>query len=74
MSPFDFGNTDFMDLLLWRHGDEADHADELRRPLTSRGEKQAKAMSRWLRQHGPKQLRVLVSPALRARQTAAALD
>lgn len=63
-----------MDLLLWRHGDEAQHDDDMRRPLSVRGALQAKAMAKWIRRHGPKHLRTLVSPALRARQSAEALD
>lgn len=63
-----------MDLLLWRHGDEAQSDDDRKRPLTLRGEKQAKSVARWIRRHGPKHLRILVSPALGARQSAAFLD
>ncbi len=62
------------DLLLWRHADEAEHGDELRRALTVRGEKQAKSMAKWIRREAPKHLRILVSPALYARQTAKALE
>ncbi len=62
------------DLLLWRHADETEQDDELRRPLTLRGEKQAKSMAQWIRREAPKHLRILVSPALHARQTAKTLD
>lgn len=62
------------DLLLWRHADETEQGDELRRPLTLRGEKQAKSMAKWIRQEAPKHLRILVSPALHAKQTAKILD
>jgi phosphohistidine phosphatase len=62
------------DLLLWRHADEVEQGDEFRRALTVRGEKQAKSMAKWIRQEAPKHLRILVSPALHARQTAKALD
>lgn len=62
-----------MDLLLWRHGDEAQHDDHLKRPLTLRGEKQARAVAKWIRQHAPKHLRIIVSPAQGARQSAATL-
>lgn len=62
------------DLLLWRHADEIEQGDELRRPLTIRGEKQAKSMAKWIRQTAPKHLRILVSPALHAKQTAKILD
>ena len=62
------------DLLLWRHADEIEQGDELRRPLTLRGEKQAKSMAKWIRQEAPKYLRILVSPALHAQQTAKILE
>ena len=61
-----------MDLLLWRHAqavDVNDTLDDLQRPLTKEGEKQAKAMSAWLKHHLPRDTRVLCSPALRTRQT-----
>jgi phosphohistidine phosphatase len=63
-----------MDLILWRHGDEANHEDDMRSPLSVRGERQARNVARWLKRHGPKHLRILVSPALRARQTAETLS
>lgn len=62
-----------MDLILWRHAqavDADDHIDDLKRPLTREGEEQAKEMAVWLRRHLPADTRVLVSPALRTRQTA----
>jgi phosphohistidine phosphatase len=66
-----------MDLILWRHAEARDAAegeDDLARPLTPRGEKQARRMADWLGEVLPESTRVLVSPALRTRQTAAALD
>ncbi|MDD2546201.1 MAG: histidine phosphatase family protein, partial [Burkholderiaceae bacterium] len=65
-----------MDLILWRHAEAADiagEADDLTRPLTTRGEWQAAQMSAWLNRHLPEGLRVLASPALRTEQTAKAL-
>lgn len=62
-----------MDLLLWRHAEAEEGEDDLKRRLTARGEKQAKAMAAWLRAHQPKDLRILVSPAVRTQQTAEAL-
>lgn len=60
-----------MDLLLWRHAEAEDHQDDdLGRRLTERGLHQAQRVARWLRQHQPENLRILVSPAMRARQTA----
>ena len=44
------------------------------RRLTSRGEKQAKRMAGWLDRQLPDNTRILVSPAVRAEQTASTLD
>lgn len=63
-----------MDLLLWRHAEAEEGPIDLQRRLTSRGEKQAEAMAQWLRDRKPKNLRILVSPAVRCQQTAKALD
>lgn len=62
-----------MDLLLWRHAEAEDDDDDLRRRLTERGMKQARTMAAWIRQHQPKDLRIIVSPAVRTQQTAEAL-
>src|SRR3989442_12300969 len=62
-----------MELILWRHADAEDGADDMARRLTPAGEKQAAAMAQWRRAHLPAQYTVLASPALRAQQTAAAL-
>jgi phosphohistidine phosphatase len=65
-----------VDLILWRHA-EAEEADvgedDLKRSLTSKGERQAERMAEWLNRHLPHSTRVLVSPALRCQQTAKAL-
>lgn len=62
-----------MELILWRHAEAVDgnvgRPDQERR-LTARGEKQARHIAGWLRQHCQKQLRILVSPAVRCQQTA----
>jgi phosphohistidine phosphatase len=66
-----------MDLILWRHAEAqeaASGADDLSRALTKKGEKQASRMAAWLDRHLPEGTRVLVSPAVRTQQTAAALD
>ena len=66
-----------MDLILWRHADAealASGEDDPQRGLTPRGTKQARRMAEWLNQVVPASTRVLCSPALRAQQTAAALD
>ena len=62
-----------MDLILWRHADAEDGADDLARRLTRKGEKQAAAMAKWLRAHLPDDYTLVSSPAVRAQQTAGAL-
>lgn len=66
-----------MDLFLWRHADAgtpvAGPAD-LQRPLTAKGRRQARRMAAWLDRQLPADARVLVSPALRTRETALALE
>jgi phosphohistidine phosphatase len=63
-----------MDLILWRHCDaESGAPDDLRR-LTPRGHAEAARMARWLGPRLPGDCRILVSPAVRAQQTAHALE
>jgi phosphohistidine phosphatase len=64
-----------MDLILWRHADAEDAAggDDLQRALTPRGRDQAARMVAWLADRLAPDTRILVSPALRCRETAAAL-
>jgi phosphohistidine phosphatase len=62
-----------VDLVLWRHCEAAPGVADDRRPLTPRGVAQAKAMATWLAPRLPQHCRTLVSPALRAQQTARAL-
>lgn len=66
-----------MDLILWRHahaGDPYEDAEQdLMRPLSPKGERQAARMGDWLNRHLTESTRVLASPALRTRQTATAL-
>lgn len=63
-----------MDLILWRHADAAEGHPDAARPLTEKGRAQARAMADWLGPRLPVELRILVSPALRAQQTARALQ
>ena len=66
-----------MDLILWRHAEALELRelkDDLDRSLTPKGERQAQRMAAWLNRQLPASTRVLVSPARRAQQTAAALD
>jgi len=62
-----------MELILWRHADAEEGADDMARRLTPKGEKQAAAMAKWLRAQLPRDYTLLASPATRAQQTAAAL-
>lgn len=69
-----------MDLILWRHAEAEDPQPgqpDAKRRLTPRGQKQARKMARWLREHlphGGKGCRILVSPADRTQETATALE
>lgn len=66
-----------MDLILWRHAEAhepKEGEDDLGRPLTTKGERQAARMADWLNRQLPAGVRVLASPARRTQQTAAALD
>lgn len=65
-----------MDLILWRHAEaETGHEGlpDLERALTSKGQKQAKRMGKWLDSQLPESCRILVSPAVRTVQTAEGL-
>jgi phosphohistidine phosphatase len=62
-----------MNLILWRHAEAEDGMPDLARELTDKGRKQALQMAGWLGPRLPKDVRILVSPALRTRQTADAL-
>ena len=62
-----------MDLILWRHADAEDGADDLARELTAKGRKQAARVAEWLQQRLPDGYLLVASPAARAQQTAEAL-
>src|SRR5450631_3211762 len=66
-----------MDLILWRHADTVvaknDSEPDFQRRLTGKGRKQAAHVAAWLERHMPDSTKVLVSPAVRARETAEAL-
>jgi phosphohistidine phosphatase len=65
-----------MDLILWRHAEAEEAAegqDDLRRSLTSRGEKQAARVAAWLDRQLPEGARIVCSPARRCEQTVLAL-
>lgn len=61
-----------MELILWRHADAEDGVPDEARRLTAKGRKQAQKMATWLAARLPGDCRVMVSPAARTRETAAA--
>lgn len=61
-----------MDLILWRHAEAIDGTPDHARPLSERGQQQAKRMARWLERNKPRKLRVIASPTVRTRMTASA--
>jgi phosphohistidine phosphatase len=63
-----------MELILWRHAEAEEGLDDLSRRLTTKGRKQAAKMAAWLNEHLPEDCTVLASPAVRAKDTAQALD
>ena len=63
-----------MELILWRHAEAEDGIHDMERRLTAKGLKQADKMAAFLRPHLPQDLHILVSPAVRAQQTAQALN
>ena len=62
-----------MELILWRHAEAASGDPDSARPLTDRGRAQSQVMARWLAPRLPADLRMIVSPARRAQETALAL-
>jgi phosphohistidine phosphatase len=65
-----------MELILWRHAEAEDGADDMARALTPKGRRQADKMAHWIKgQLGQfaGAVRILASPAVRTRQTADAL-
>lgn len=65
-----------MELILWRHADAEPAGPNQRddaRALTAKGKKQAQKMAEWLNRNLPADCTILVSPAVRALQTADAL-
>ncbi len=62
-----------MELILWRHAEAVDGTPDMARPLTDKGRRQAERMAHFLTPRLPENTRVMVSPALRAQETATAL-
>ena len=63
-----------MELILWRHAEAVDGQPDMERCLTAKGVRQAEHMATFLRSRIPQDTRILVSPAVRAQQTASALS
>jgi phosphohistidine phosphatase len=59
-----------MELLLWRHAEALNGSPDHARELSPHGREQAGRVAAWLNVHAPENLRLLVSPAVRTRQTA----
>lgn len=59
-----------MHLILWRHADALEGMPDTERRLSEKGLKQAARSAAWLKPLLPENTAILVSPALRARQTA----
>jgi phosphohistidine phosphatase len=62
-----------MELVLWRHAEAAPGDPDASRALTEHGRQQAQRMARWLAPRLPANLRLVVSPARRAQETALTL-
>ena len=62
-----------MELFLWRHAEAIPGIPDLERPLSRTGFRQAESTAKWLNLVLPDDALILVSPALRTRQTADAL-
>ncbi|WP_046353820.1 SixA phosphatase family protein [Janthinobacterium sp. B9-8] len=64
-----------MDLILWRHAEAEEGGDDLLRPLSSKGRKQAEKMAAWLgKRFADGAITVIASEALRSQETAKALS
>jgi len=62
-----------MQLILWRHADATPGYPDSERALSAAGRRQAEDMAGWLRTRLQESYRTIVSPAVRARETARAL-
>ena len=60
-----------MELFLWRHADTLSGMHDFERELSPHGHQQAGKAAEWLRGQAPAGMRILVSPAIRTRQTVA---
>jgi phosphohistidine phosphatase len=65
-------DTGQMELFLWRHADALPGVPDFARELSPHGHQQARKVAAWLNnERKPDELRLLVSPATRTRQTVA---
>lgn len=62
-----------MELILWRHAEAENGTPDTARRLTRKGADQATRMAKWLNAKLPENAHIIVSPAQRTQQTAAAL-
>lgn len=62
-----------IDLILWRHAEAEEGANDLARALTHHGQQQAEQMAAWLESRLPVGYQLFASEAKRSQQTAAAL-
>ena len=60
-----------MELFLWRHADALPGMPDFTRELSPHGHKQARKVAAWFSKRAPADLRLLVSPSTRTRQTVA---
>lgn len=62
-----------MNIILWRHADAEEGTPDNERKLTPKGQHQAVRVADWLNPRLPDTAQIIVSPAVRAQQTAQAL-
>ncbi len=74
MNSYFTQSESLVELILWRHAEAEDGFPDQQRALTEKGHQDAQAMAQWLLQRLPKDCQILVSPALRAQQTASYLQ
>lgn len=63
-----------MELILWRHAQTEQRESDNAHSLSRKGKNDAARVAKWLDANLPGNCKILVSPALRALQTAEALD
>lgn len=61
-------------IIIWRHAEAADGANDLKRPLTKKGQQQADKMAKWITHYFPSHYQLYTSEAQRTQQTAIPLN